>query len=123
MKVELGEDAGGCAVAAQMRLPPGIYVDPYELATLQQHNLTKVMAPTPGDLAVSQVRTQGLVMSGHCLACGTKVMNSWKEVPNNIIFMVSPCNSACSAIPGPVLLILSHTGDVSRSCCSSLSPS
>uniref|UniRef100_A0A674H736 Phosphatidylinositol-glycan biosynthesis class X protein n=1 Tax=Taeniopygia guttata TaxID=59729 RepID=A0A674H736_TAEGU len=43
VKVELGEDAGGCAVAAQMRLPPGIYVDPYELATLQQHNLTKVM--------------------------------------------------------------------------------
>ncbi|XP_032925164.1 phosphatidylinositol-glycan biosynthesis class X protein [Catharus ustulatus] len=43
VKVELGEDAGGCAVAAQMRLPPGIYVDPYELATLQQHNLTKAV--------------------------------------------------------------------------------
>ncbi|KAF4795268.1 hypothetical protein TURU_094591 [Turdus rufiventris] len=41
VKVEFGEDAGECAVAARMRLPPGIYVDPYELATLQQHNLTK----------------------------------------------------------------------------------
>ncbi|KAL9845161.1 phosphatidylinositol-glycan biosynthesis class X protein isoform 2-T2 [Geothlypis trichas] len=41
VKVELGEDAGGCAVAAQVHLPPGLYVDPYELATLQQHNLTK----------------------------------------------------------------------------------
>ncbi|NXQ33691.1 PIGX protein, partial [Alaudala cheleensis] len=43
VKVELGEDAGECAVAAQIRLPPGIYVDPYELATLQQHNLTKAV--------------------------------------------------------------------------------
>uniref|UniRef100_A0A663LUM3 Phosphatidylinositol-glycan biosynthesis class X protein n=1 Tax=Athene cunicularia TaxID=194338 RepID=A0A663LUM3_ATHCN len=44
VKVELGvlgKDAGGCAVAARTRLPPGIYVDPYELASLQRHNLTK----------------------------------------------------------------------------------
>ncbi|XP_068810000.1 phosphatidylinositol-glycan biosynthesis class X protein isoform X2 [Struthio camelus] len=44
MKVELGimeEDIGGCTVAARIRLPPGIYVDPYELASLYQHNLTK----------------------------------------------------------------------------------
>lgn len=68
MKVELGEDAGGCAVAAQVHLPPGLYVDPYELATLQQHNLTKVMAPAPGHVAVSQGRTQGLGMSADYLA-------------------------------------------------------
>ncbi|KAM6258655.1 phosphatidylinositol-glycan biosynthesis class X protein [Spheniscus humboldti] len=46
VKVELGvvgEDARGCAVAARTRLPPGIYVDPYELASLQQHNLTKAV--------------------------------------------------------------------------------
>ncbi|NXA06059.1 PIGX protein, partial [Sapayoa aenigma] len=43
VKVELGEDAGGCAVAARTRLPAGIFVDPYELATLQQHNLTKAL--------------------------------------------------------------------------------
>ncbi|NWH46089.1 PIGX protein, partial [Fregata magnificens] len=46
VKVELGvvgEDAGGCTVAARIHLPPGIYVDPYELASLQQHNLTKAM--------------------------------------------------------------------------------
>ncbi|NXS58085.1 PIGX protein, partial [Brachypteracias leptosomus] len=46
LKVELGvagEEAGGCAVAARTRLPPGIYVDPYELASLQQHNFTKVV--------------------------------------------------------------------------------
>ncbi|NWH65910.1 PIGX protein, partial [Geococcyx californianus] len=44
VKVQLdgvGEDAGGCTVAARTRLPPGIYVDPYELASLEQHNLTK----------------------------------------------------------------------------------
>ncbi|NXD27860.1 PIGX protein, partial [Spelaeornis formosus] len=43
VKVELGEDSGGCAVAAQTRLPPGIYVDPYELATLRQLSLTKAV--------------------------------------------------------------------------------
>lgn len=45
LKVDLGvvgEHAGGCTVAARTHLPPGIYVDPYELASLQQHNLTKV---------------------------------------------------------------------------------
>uniref|UniRef100_A0A8C4UB86 Phosphatidylinositol-glycan biosynthesis class X protein n=2 Tax=Falco TaxID=8952 RepID=A0A8C4UB86_FALTI len=46
VKVELGvvgEDAGRCTVAARTRLPAGIYVDPYELASLQQHNLTKAV--------------------------------------------------------------------------------
>ncbi|KFO85112.1 Phosphatidylinositol-glycan biosynthesis class X protein, partial [Buceros rhinoceros silvestris] len=46
VKVELGvvgEDAGGCTVAARTRLPRGIYVDPYEMASLQQHNLTKAV--------------------------------------------------------------------------------
>ncbi|XP_071607673.1 phosphatidylinositol-glycan biosynthesis class X protein [Heliangelus exortis] len=46
VKVELGargEDAGGCTVAARIHLPPGIFVDPYELASLQQHNLTKAV--------------------------------------------------------------------------------
>ncbi|NXM25190.1 PIGX protein, partial [Oxyruncus cristatus] len=51
VKVELGEDAVGCAVAARTRLPPAIYVDPYELATLQQHNLTKaVLIPDVADV-------------------------------------------------------------------------
>ncbi|NXT78195.1 PIGX protein, partial [Zapornia atra] len=46
VKVQLGvaeEDVGGCRVAARTRLPPGIYVDPYELASLQQHNLTQAL--------------------------------------------------------------------------------
>ncbi|NXL34136.1 PIGX protein, partial [Glaucidium brasilianum] len=46
VKVELGvvgKDAEGCAVAARTSLPPGIYVDPYEVASLQRHNLTKVV--------------------------------------------------------------------------------
>jgi len=59
VKVELGvveADAGGCAVAARTRLPPGIYVDPYELASLQRHNLTKVTTPKLRHLAVTQIR-------------------------------------------------------------------
>ncbi|NXU68414.1 PIGX protein, partial [Horornis vulcanius] len=63
VKVELGEDAGGCAVAAQVRLPPGIYVDPYELATLQQHNLTKaVLFPDAIDVEAPQYLARDLVL-------------------------------------------------------------
>ncbi|NXX39432.1 PIGX protein, partial [Tricholaema leucomelas] len=46
LKVELGvvgKDTGGCTVAARTHLPPGMYVDPYELASLQQQNLTKAV--------------------------------------------------------------------------------
>uniref|UniRef100_A0A8C9ER92 Phosphatidylinositol-glycan biosynthesis class X protein n=1 Tax=Pavo cristatus TaxID=9049 RepID=A0A8C9ER92_PAVCR len=45
VKVELGgtgQWTEGCTVAARTRLPPGVYVDPYELASLQEHNVTKV---------------------------------------------------------------------------------
>ncbi|XP_066182238.1 phosphatidylinositol-glycan biosynthesis class X protein isoform X3 [Sylvia atricapilla] len=63
VKVELGEDAGGCAVAAQVRLPPGIYVDPYELATLQQHNLTKaVLFPDVIDVEAPEYLARDLLL-------------------------------------------------------------
>ncbi|NWT17870.1 PIGX protein, partial [Vireo altiloquus] len=63
VKVELGEDTGGCAVAARMRLPPGIYVDPYELATLQQHNLTKaVLAPDVVDVEAPEYLARDLLL-------------------------------------------------------------
>lgn len=94
-------------MAARMRLPPGIYVDPYELATLQQHNVTKVMAPAPGELAGTQGRTQGDVGSGHWVFCWAKVIYSCKEVPNSLIFLVSPQLS----IPWPCAAeILTHRG-------------
>ncbi|OXB65258.1 hypothetical protein ASZ78_001565, partial [Callipepla squamata] len=44
LKAELdaaGRPEGGCAVAARARLPSGLYVDPYELASLQRRNVTK----------------------------------------------------------------------------------
>ncbi|XP_050834108.1 phosphatidylinositol-glycan biosynthesis class X protein isoform X2 [Serinus canaria] len=63
VKVELGEDAGGCAVAAQVHLPPGIYVDPDELATLQQHNLTKaVLSPDVIDVEAPEYLAKALVL-------------------------------------------------------------
>uniref|UniRef100_A0A669PNA8 Phosphatidylinositol-glycan biosynthesis class X protein n=1 Tax=Phasianus colchicus TaxID=9054 RepID=A0A669PNA8_PHACC len=46
VKVELsgtGQWAEGCTVAARTHLPRGVYVDPYELASLQQHNVTKAV--------------------------------------------------------------------------------
>ncbi|KAM6127294.1 phosphatidylinositol-glycan biosynthesis class X protein [Phoenicopterus ruber ruber] len=66
VKVELGvvgEDAGGCAVAARTRLPPGIYVDPYELASLQQHNLTKaVLIPDAIDVEAPEYLATDLLV-------------------------------------------------------------
>ncbi|NWS26101.1 PIGX protein, partial [Polioptila caerulea] len=63
VKVELGEDAGGCAVAAQVRLPPGIYVDPYELAMLQQQNLTKaVLFPDVIDVEAPEYLARALLL-------------------------------------------------------------
>uniref|UniRef100_A0A8C5T3H7 Phosphatidylinositol-glycan biosynthesis class X protein n=1 Tax=Malurus cyaneus samueli TaxID=2593467 RepID=A0A8C5T3H7_9PASS len=63
VQVELGEDAGGCAVAARTRLPPGIYVDPYELATLQLHNLTKaVLTPDVVDVEAPEYLARDVVL-------------------------------------------------------------
>ncbi|KAM9128250.1 phosphatidylinositol-glycan biosynthesis class X protein [Pangshura tecta] len=45
-KVELGagdEAIGSCTVAIKEHLPTGLYVDPYELASLQQHSLTEAL--------------------------------------------------------------------------------
>ncbi|NXP24563.1 PIGX protein, partial [Scytalopus superciliaris] len=63
VKVELGEDAGGCAVAARTHLPAGVYVDPYELATLQQHNLTKaVLIPDAIDVEAPEYAASALTL-------------------------------------------------------------
>ncbi|XP_057285010.1 phosphatidylinositol-glycan biosynthesis class X protein isoform X2 [Pezoporus wallicus] len=66
LKVELGvvrEHSGGCTVAARTHLPPGIYVDPYELASLQQHNLTKaVLIPDVDVEAPEYLATDLLVL-------------------------------------------------------------
>ncbi|KFP84031.1 Phosphatidylinositol-glycan biosynthesis class X protein, partial [Acanthisitta chloris] len=76
VKAELGEDAGGCAVAARIHLPPGIYVDPYELASLQQHNLTKaVLIPDVIDVEAPEYSSTDLVLllsldpDPHCSHC------------------------------------------------------
>ncbi|XP_074447818.1 GPI alpha-1,4-mannosyltransferase I, stabilizing subunit isoform X2 [Larus michahellis] len=66
VRVELGavgEHAGGCTVAARTRLPPGIYVDPYELASLQQHNLTKaVLIPDVIDVEAPEYLATNLLV-------------------------------------------------------------
>ncbi|XP_063196035.1 phosphatidylinositol-glycan biosynthesis class X protein [Chroicocephalus ridibundus] len=66
VRVELGavgEHAGGCRVAARTRLPPGIYVDPYELASLQQHNLTKaVLIPDVIDVEAPEYLATNLLV-------------------------------------------------------------
>ncbi|KAI6063146.1 Phosphatidylinositol-glycan biosynthesis class X protein [Aix galericulata] len=66
VKVDLGETgewAGGCTVVARSHLPPGIYVDPYELASLQQHNLTKaVLIPDIVDVEAPEYSATGLVV-------------------------------------------------------------
>ncbi|XP_053167544.1 phosphatidylinositol-glycan biosynthesis class X protein isoform X2 [Hemicordylus capensis] len=45
IRVNLGADGGtgSCMVAAKVHLPKGLYVDPYELTSLQKHNLTEAL--------------------------------------------------------------------------------
>ncbi|KAM9008516.1 phosphatidylinositol-glycan biosynthesis class X protein [Ara ararauna] len=66
LKVDLGvveEHAGGCRVVARTHLPPGIYVDPYELASLQQQNLTKaVLIPDVVDVEAPEYLATGLLV-------------------------------------------------------------
>ncbi|KFV07203.1 Phosphatidylinositol-glycan biosynthesis class X protein, partial [Tauraco erythrolophus] len=66
VEVELGgaeQAAAGCTVAARTRFPPGIYVDPYELAALQQHNLTKaVLIPDVVDVEAPEYLATGLLV-------------------------------------------------------------
>ncbi|KFP24463.1 Phosphatidylinositol-glycan biosynthesis class X protein, partial [Colius striatus] len=66
VKVELGvagEDTVGCTVAARIHLPPGIYVDPYELASLQQHNSTQaVLIPNDVDVEAPEYLATDLVV-------------------------------------------------------------
>ncbi|NWI68381.1 PIGX protein, partial [Todus mexicanus] len=66
VKVELGvlgENAGGCTVAARSHLPPGVYVDPYELASLQQQNLTKVvLIPDAIDVEAPEYLATGVLV-------------------------------------------------------------
>uniref|UniRef100_A0A8B9IBI9 Phosphatidylinositol-glycan biosynthesis class X protein n=1 Tax=Anser brachyrhynchus TaxID=132585 RepID=A0A8B9IBI9_9AVES len=79
VKVDLGETgewAAGCSVVARTHLPPGIYVDPYELASLQQHNLTKaVLIPDVVDVEAPEYSATGLVVllylerDPRCLRC------------------------------------------------------
>ncbi|XP_060098069.1 phosphatidylinositol-glycan biosynthesis class X protein isoform X2 [Heteronotia binoei] len=45
-RVKLGavdEDTGSCMVAIKIHLPKGLYVDPYELTSLNKHNITEAL--------------------------------------------------------------------------------
>jgi len=53
-----GQWAEGCVVAARTHLPPGVYVDPYELASLQQHNVTKVRRQELSHLGASHIKAE-----------------------------------------------------------------
>lgn len=58
IKVNLGtavEAVGSCTVAIKVHLPKGLYVDPYELTSLQKHNLTEALVITDNvDLEVPE---------------------------------------------------------------------
>ncbi|NWR42473.1 PIGX protein, partial [Regulus satrapa] len=63
VKAELGEDAGGCAVAARTLLPPGIFADPYELAALRRHNGTETaLFPDLVDLEAPEYLAGNLIL-------------------------------------------------------------
>ncbi|XP_052541968.1 phosphatidylinositol-glycan biosynthesis class X protein isoform X1 [Tympanuchus pallidicinctus] len=66
VKVELsgtGQWTEGCTVAARTHLPRGVYVDPYELASLQQHNVTKaVLIPDAVDVEAPEYSATDLTV-------------------------------------------------------------
>ncbi|KAM6063324.1 phosphatidylinositol-glycan biosynthesis class X protein [Chlamydotis macqueenii] len=112
VKVELslmGDDAGGCTVAARTHLPPGIYVDPYELASLQQHNLTKAMLiPDVTDVeAPEYLATDTLVLlymepdprCSHCFRAALPVHGRYhrpsEESEEALVVLKSPEVLAC----------------------------
>lgn len=100
MKVELGvagEDAGECTVAARTHLPRGIYVDPYEMASLQQHNLTKVTTPKRRHLAKASdedEHDQEVVIPGHSLS---GLLNQGDEILfwEGAVTQYHPCDILC----------------------------
>ncbi|XP_019355401.1 phosphatidylinositol-glycan biosynthesis class X protein isoform X2 [Alligator mississippiensis] len=65
-KVELGtvgEDIGCCSVAIKEHLPAGLYVDPNELALLQQHNQTEALiVPDAVDVEAPEYLATDLVV-------------------------------------------------------------
>ncbi|KFV39417.1 Phosphatidylinositol-glycan biosynthesis class X protein, partial [Tyto alba] len=120
VKVELGavgEGAGGCTVAARTHLPSGIYVDPYELASLRQHNLTKaVLIPDVIDVeAPEYLATDFLVLlymepdpqCSHCFRAALPVHGRYhrpaEETKEALVVVKSPevlvccCDSRLSA--------------------------
>ncbi|NXJ12851.1 PIGX protein, partial [Odontophorus gujanensis] len=84
LKAELdaaGRGAGGCTVAARTRLPSGVYVDPYELASLQRHNVTKaVLIPDAVDVEAPEYSSTELTAvlylqpDPHCSHCFRAVL-------------------------------------------------
>uniref|UniRef100_A0A8C3QCG3 Phosphatidylinositol-glycan biosynthesis class X protein n=1 Tax=Geospiza parvula TaxID=87175 RepID=A0A8C3QCG3_GEOPR len=119
VKVELGEDAGGCAVAAQVHLPPGIYVDPYELATLQQHNLTKaVLFPDAIDVEAPEYLAKAVVLllflepEAHCSRCfhGTVPVHARYHRP------ARATHQALVALQSPEVLLCCCHGHLSAEC-------
>ncbi|XP_015726608.1 phosphatidylinositol-glycan biosynthesis class X protein isoform X2 [Coturnix japonica] len=66
VKAELGSTGQwteGCTVAARTQLPAGVYVDPDELASLQQHNVTKaVLIPDVVDVEAPEYSAPALTV-------------------------------------------------------------
>ncbi|XP_072201010.1 phosphatidylinositol-glycan biosynthesis class X protein [Excalfactoria chinensis] len=79
VKAELGgtgQWTEGCTVAARTQLPTGVYVDPDELASLQQHNITKaVVIPDVVDVEAPEYSATALTVvlylqpDPHCWHC------------------------------------------------------
>uniref|UniRef100_G1MW10 Phosphatidylinositol-glycan biosynthesis class X protein n=1 Tax=Meleagris gallopavo TaxID=9103 RepID=G1MW10_MELGA len=79
VKMELngtGQWTEGCTVAARTHLPRGVYVDPYELASLQQNNVTKaVLIPDDVDVEAPEYSATDLTVllylqpDPHCWHC------------------------------------------------------
>ncbi|NWI17268.1 PIGX protein, partial [Crypturellus soui] len=122
LQVELGvtrEDLGRCTVAARTRLPSGIYVDPYELASLQRHNLTKALViPDAVDVEAPEYLAPELVVflymtpDPRCSGCFTATLpvhgRYHRPAENN--------GTALVTLKGPEILICCCDNHLSTEC-------
>ncbi|KAM8953214.1 GPI alpha-1,4-mannosyltransferase I, stabilizing subunit, partial [Pelodytes ibericus] len=56
---DFSEQVNSCRILLQENLPSGLFLDPYQLSSLRQHNLTEVQLLTPSDVEAPEYLSTG----------------------------------------------------------------
>uniref|UniRef100_A0A8C2SSB2 Phosphatidylinositol-glycan biosynthesis class X protein n=1 Tax=Coturnix japonica TaxID=93934 RepID=A0A8C2SSB2_COTJA len=118
VKAELGSTGQwteGCTVAARTQLPAGVYVDPDELASLQQHNVTKaVLIPDVVDVEAPEYSAPALTVvlylqpdprCGRCFRAALPVHGRYHRPAGN-------SEDALVALKSPEILVCCCDGEL-----------